>query len=131
MSIWTHVAGTIRVDALRIVEPIPDVMNPRKVLGPTNLYDEDNPKSTLPCGSEGSLNYDIWTNPEEHDMAAHTVSIFGDLRDYDNLDEIKKWFEDVVGKLMVRQAVLTASVEGGPTMILVLEDKHIVPAYIT
>ena len=52
-------------------------------------------------------------------MAAYTVSIFGDLRDHDDVDEIIYWFEEKCKALKedknvpfwIRQAVITVENE--------------------
>lgn len=115
MSVWTHVAGIIRVDGLRI----PDITNPKwdKTIGKELNYEdpsevwadcEKHPEAFMPCGSEGSLKKVIWENPNTSSLASYTVSVFGDLRDYDDLAEIKNWFAKVCNKLWVRNAVITA-----------------------
>ena len=116
MSIWTHVAGVIRIDGLDEDFNWDELLG--KEVGYNDSYDvwEDagsHPNEYMPCGSEGSLEKSIWKNPDEHCLAAYTVSVFGDLRDYDDLDAIVKWFEQVCKKLWVRNAVLTAECENG------------------
>jgi len=120
MSVWTHVAGIIRVDGLRIdgdTKP-----NWDKIIGkelkwedPHEIWDDcdKNPEAFMPCGSEGSLKKVIWENPNKSSLASYTVSVFGDLRDYSNLVEIEKWFAKVCNKLWVRNAVITAGCEIG------------------
>lgn len=119
MSVWTHVAGIIRFDGFRIDDVKLDW---DKIVGkelnwgdPYEIWaDRDkNPKTFMPCGSEGSLNKVIWENPDKSSLASYTVSVFGDLRDYDDLTEIKKWFAEVCRKLWVRNAVITAECELG------------------
>ncbi len=119
MSVWTHVAGIIRVDGLRSDDTKPDW---DKIIGkelgwgdPHEIWDDydKNPEAFMPCGSEGSLKKVIWENPNKSSLASYTVSIFGDLRDYGDLAEIKKWFERVCSKLWVRNAVITAECELG------------------
>lgn len=64
-------------------------------------------------GGEGTLRCELWRNPDTHHMAAYTVMIFGDLRDYDTPQEIIDWFKKKVAKIpMVRQAVITVELEG-------------------
>jgi hypothetical protein len=120
MSNWTHVAGVIRIDAIRF--PALDGCNPNQepdwdsVFG-RELNDESSyenwaladkhPEWFLPLGSEGSLHKSVWTNPRTSDLAAYTISIFGDLRDHDNPDEIIDWFQEKCQRLYVRQAIIT------------------------
>ncbi len=127
MSIWTHAAGVIRIDAFRIG----DETNAQIKRELTNLigkelsfYDSDrkwndrerHPEKYLPCGSEGSLHLSIWINPNKSSLAAFTVTIFGDLRDYDSANEIILWFQNKIKEIrehyMVRQATITAETEG-------------------
>lgn len=118
MSNWTHVAGIIRVDHLSI-PGITHVINFEKEIGRelrfndiwdgTEAYEEYklNPQSFLPRGSEGSLRMSVWANPDDLSLAAYTVSIFGDLKDHDDEDEIIEWFQVQCSKFSVRQAVIT------------------------
>lgn len=116
MSVWTHVAGVIRVDSIRGLMPAPkfDKIFVKSLWGDTNI-------SNMPSGSEGSLDYRIIENPDEASMAAYTVVIFGDLRDYgaDRTEDIKDWWERVLSEFeMVRQAVLQVCPEDGESVIL-------------
>ena len=127
MSIWTHVAGVIRIDDFRM----DDRTNAQIKRDLTNLigkelsfYDSDrkwndqerHPEKYLPCGSEGSLKASIWINPKKSSLAAYPVTIFGDLRDYDSANEIILWFNKKINEIrehyMVRQATITAETEG-------------------
>ena len=110
MSQWTHVAATIRIDSIfrnGVCNKIQDA------LGETlNWKDEiDSDTYYMPYGSEGSLEYVITEHPDESSIAAFTVTIYGDLRDYDDADAIIKWFEEVCNKFCIRQAVITIDVE--------------------
>lgn len=131
MSVWTHVAGIIRVDELRT----DDVAQPDwdKIIGkelnwedPEEIWTDrdENPESFMPCGSEGSLKKVIWENPHRSSVASYTVSIFGDLRDYGNLVEIEKWFSNVCSKLWVRDAVITAECELGLRVTAYWDNKR-------
>lgn len=115
MSTWTHVAAIIRIDAIKGLLGPQSKEDIHKVLGPVAEFDgpqEAWDACTLPCGSEGSLEYDIWENKDEHCMAAFTVSVFGDLRDYYETESIEEWFNSFCSKFMVRQAVCIAETEG-------------------
>lgn len=116
MSNWTHVAAIARIDDLRFDESIPDF---EEIFGrtldsedPLSKWEEarEHPEKFLPMGSEGSLNMSVWVNPDESYVAAYTVSIFGDLRDHDNPQEIVDWFVKKVSDddLMVRNACIVA-----------------------
>ena len=111
MSIWTHVAGIIRVDSIREIEELDftEIFGKELEYDDSNFGDAENhPDQYLPFGSEGSLKMIIWDNPNKHQMAAYTVSIFGDLRDYDEPEKIIEWFKNKCSKLLVRDAVITA-----------------------
>lgn len=117
MSVWTHVAGIVRVDGIVCFSEI----DFDKVFGKECSWGSDkdtwndadlNPDDYMPMGSEGSLEKSVWINPDTYCMARYTVSIFGDLRDYDDSKAIIEWFENSCDKVTVRQAVLTIEVEG-------------------
>lgn len=123
MSNWTHVAGVIRIDDIRIGNISIDF---DKLIGKEatweNLYEDDlwediklNPENYLPMGSEGSLEKSIWVNPDHSCIAAYTVSIFGDLRDHDDPDAIIRWFENKIKEIYkyyaIRQATITVNNE--------------------
>lgn len=119
MSNWTHVAGIIRVDGLQI-DDFGGALDFDKLIGKEVLFDspselwneaDEHPERFLPLGSEGSLQKTVWENPDKSCIAAYTVSIFGDLRDHDDLHEITEWFRKVCDKLWVRNAVITATNE--------------------
>ena len=122
MSIWTHVAGIIRVDDIRFENPMPDFEH---ILGKQISYEElDRDENTsLPCGSEGTLQYDIATNPDISSLDSYTISIHGDLRDYDDIDEIVKWFKDVISNVYARQAIIKIECEDGKSTIAYLNSK--------
>lgn len=115
MSIWTHVAAIIRIDAVKGVWGPQSKDDIKRVLGPIARFngpEEDWDACTLPIGSEGSLEYDIWENEDPCFMAAFTVSVFGDLRNYEETESIEEWFNSLCSKFMVRQAVCLAETEG-------------------
>jgi len=120
VSNWTHVAGVIRLDSIRILgneEPDFDKIFGKEVRwdADSSVWEEalEHPERFLPKGSEGSLQKEVWVNPDKSFVCAYTVTIFGDLRDHDSPDDIINWFkskckfgEDV--NLWVRQAAITA-----------------------
>lgn len=114
MSNWTHVAGIIRVDGLRI-DDIEEV-DFDKIIGKECLWGspsevwkdaDENPDKYLPMGSEGSLQKTVWENPDKSCLASYTISIFGDLRDHYSTTEIIEWFKSKCKELWVRNAVIT------------------------
>ena len=113
MSGWTHVAAVFRVDGIRglMCEPDWDEAFGKECLWEsTDEVWEDcmaNKEEYLPMGSEGSLQKSVWVNPAKNDLAAYTVSVFGDLRDYSSIDSIVEWFEKCCSKCWIRQAACT------------------------
>lgn len=126
MSIWTHVAGVMRVDYIKW-EDTPE-LDFDKLLGKECLWGSDyevfedadkHPELYLPMGSEGSLQKSVWINPIDSHVDRYTVSIFGDLRDHFSCDEIIEWFKNKcklldhnnVAGLCIRQATITVDNE--------------------
>jgi len=108
MSVWTHVAGIVRIDGLAGVTPIPDI-------GYTCDFDDDEEtwdRCNVPCGSEGSLHVDLWINPDAHALARFVIHVFGDLRDFDDEAEIVAYFDRLTDGQMVRQGCFTVDIEG-------------------
>lgn len=107
MSQWTHVCGCIRYDALRIAETPLNTLNEIK-----RLVDQ----LDVPRGSEGPIEFAFWENPRMNAIAAFSVAVFGDLRDFgsENVDEIRQWFARITTSdgIMVRNAILEITVEG-------------------
>jgi hypothetical protein len=79
--------------------------------------------SIVPCGSEGSLEYTKVKTGGENSLASLVVVFTGDLRDYDNVDEIKNYFNDLVKDKMIRSGILEIDVEWNDTLILRYDDK--------
>lgn len=113
MSNWTHVAAIFRVDSLRLDGHKLDF---DKIFGKELSYNdaremffeaEDHPEEFLPYGSEGSLKMSVWESPDRSYIAAYTVSVFGDLRDHDSIEEIINWFDEKCKGISIRQAVIT------------------------
>lgn len=129
MSIWTHVAAIIRIDSIKGFGIGPQSKEElEKVLGPVAMFngsDEDWNSCTLPRGSEGSLQYSIWENEDEHCIYAFTVSVFGDLRDYEETEPIEKWFNEFCGKFpLIRQAICVVEVEYGETKVFQYKEEN-------
>jgi hypothetical protein len=129
MSKWTHVTGAIRVDAVFFKDEEGSEFYKHKlekILGPPRLYDNWK-KSTLPCGSEGSLDYHIHVYRSEANMPWVVISIWGDLRDYDSADLIKKWWRFTLKRInstvpfTIRDAVLFIDVESKKRPVILYE----------
>lgn len=122
MSQWTHVNASIRFDSIMGLKAPTE-----KELGRICRWaDEDtshwdNPD--LPCGSEGSIEYKIIQNPDESCMAAFVVVFWGDLRDYDNVDEVIAYFDRITKDKMIRQGVLEISVEYQQSKVYVFDNE--------
>ncbi len=134
MSQWTYVAGTIRVDGF------PDLLGLshdeekeqiEKMVGSTCDYDsppEQWDACNVPCGSEGSIQRRFMLTGYDkgigHSISRGVVSIWGDLRRYENEREIVEWFKAVIKKFealdssdnkygfSIRDAMLSVEVEG-------------------
>ena len=122
MSVWTHVCGSIRFDGIAGLTPEPDC-------GIPYTFDDDEvqwSKCNIPCGSEGSLTISVWNNPYESSLASKTISIFGDLREYQNEQEIIDYFERITKGQMIRQAFYTFHVEGKEARNFVYKDEGFV-----
>lgn len=110
MSTWTHVAATIRFDALRL----PGMPNQKPDLGKSCDFESESADwdaCTVPCGSEGSLQTQLWENPHPTHMAAYTAMIWGDLRDYADVEEVIGYLDRITEGRMVRQGVAEIEVE--------------------
>jgi hypothetical protein len=116
MSQWTHVAGCIRLDDLRLWKPDPDL--PALV------------QAGLPNGSEGPLQFHVWVNPERNHISAYTISLWGDLRDFgtEDVPGLVEWFKRIASSTLgIRQAMLHVVVEYGPTIILHHTENEVQP----
>ena len=128
MSQWTHVNASFRLDSFGRTEDEELINIFGKSIDFYHMdeieYDEDwevkDKDKYLPMGSEGTLEMSIWHNPNESCIASTTVSIFGDLRDYGDYEEIEKWFNkccDAFGSIGIRQAFCQVNVEGFGTKV--------------
>jgi hypothetical protein len=96
---WTHVAGCIRW------------YNFDEKFGPAETLR----RSRIPEGSEGPLDFLVC-----EDGIGWAVSIFGDLRHYNDQKAVIKWFTRICKKGCVRQATLTIDTEGTDSVNLTL-----------
>lgn len=113
MSIWTHVNGSLRVDAFRI----PGMGSPPLNMGIQASFEDSHEPVFIPYGSEGSLVWTKWDNPSKSSLAAYTVTVFGDLRDYDNVKEIEDYLAQITKGQMIRSGVFEVAVEGALTNV--------------
>jgi hypothetical protein len=129
MSRWTHVNGAIRVDAIcgnfskiELIEDIEHCFGKTvKYLDPTEMWDE----CTVPCGSEGSLQYEFIDNNEENSVNCGTILIHGDLREYWNKEEIINWVKQAISTSemwWVRSLCIKIDIDGEKSIILIESD---------
>lgn len=125
MSIWTHVSAILRIDDMSVYGDNPT--NWSKVFI-ESTYGHWNENCNLPKGSEGSLNVNISAIEEEGIEYMKTVSIFGDLRDYEDILGIRDWWVNIRDQLPkdcdIRQGILLADCENGKRLILTHDDIH-------
>lgn len=137
MSVWTHVAAVFRIDSPKVgmdgpringyIKPDWDKVTKKAIYDGDWLTEDDyelqkindsweeyheHPGRFMPTGSEGSLQRLVWVNPDKSRLARYVVTVFGDLRDYDDHEAIKEWFYDVCEKCYIRQATCTCNVSG-------------------
>ena len=131
MSQWTHVCGCIRIDSLNH-KTMKDLI--RNAMGETLYYSssmlkweeaEEHPERYTPMGSEGGIEYDIWENPNHNHLDAYVVTIWGDLRDYNDVQEIADWFNKIIynSNFLIRDAVLSIDVEFQDKTVLLYKYK--------
>lgn len=90
MSNWTHINASIRIDDLFVLK--------EQTL--QEILDD------LPAGSEGQLEYQLWTNPHINHATKHTLNIFGDLRNFNDDNYIEEWFNKLCSRFYFRGAIL-------------------------
>lgn len=114
MSKWTHVAGMLRLDSIRMLMPEHRPSLVKEVV-----------EKDIPSGSEGPCEVTVAENGDPNHISAFVASIHGDLRDFgaggsgdtpEDIEGIEKWMEGVCGRLRaerlgIRQFVLSAEVE--------------------
>ncbi len=113
MSQWTHINAAIRFDGIGGMTPNPD-------LGKTvDFEDLGTARDTcdVPRGSEGSLQYKL-TEVDRIGMTRFVAIIWGDLRDYSNVDELKEYLARITEGHAIRSGIAEINVEYGPTLIL-------------
>lgn len=131
MSQWTHVNGSIRIDGLPII-PGADEKSMKALMGRMVKHNDPIEKwdaCTVPRGSEGSLHYVLIRAGDG--IVLWTVVIWGDLRDYGNVKEIKEWFTGIIDSLQpghgrglfIRSAILEIEVEYREVVVLVFKSN--------
>ena len=143
MSVWTHIVGNIRLDDFsdfdgkehkNRLDDLKDILGPiltfNMMWNGHTIKEED---VKLPIGSEGSMKYSITDllDIDEHATSSifrWSIGFFGDLRSYNNLDEIEQWLSKITKEfeekgLFIRDAVFEVEVEcEGPHCIFYFDD---------
>lgn len=128
MSQWTHVTGCIRIDALDMIiggDVEQELRNgfgkPVSFGGGKEAWDA----CTVPCGSEGSVQYEIVKTRKNNSLSWGLVYIHGDLRDYDNPHEILKWLQRACrGTFIVRGCAVKVAVEGVSSWMITNDNEN-------
>jgi len=142
MSVWTHVSGIIRVDGMGFVtghSPTDERKELERILGITVKFDSPPDgwdRCSIPYGSEGSIQYKVDIHGGDHSLYRGAGTIWGDLRNYDNVNEVGEWFKDVIDQIEkdseylfgIRDAVMAVEVESelGNKVIYVWDGEKIV-----
>ena len=121
MSQWTHVNASIRFDSI-----LGQGIITEKELGKMCKWEDKDTShwedSKLPCGSEGSIEYEIVQTGGENSMAAQVVVFAGDLRDYDDDKEILNYFKSITENKMIRSGILEIDVEYKTKLIFIFDS---------
>ncbi len=134
MSQWTHISGMIRFDTLQIALGWTDARLIQQVKARMgNTVDYADPEEmwkacNVPQGSEGSVQYSILLTNESNHMARVAVAIWGDLRDFEDVDAVEAWVKKVGvngierDMLGVRSGIVYVQPEGqAPTVLRYME----------
>lgn len=96
MSVWTHVSGTIRLDAFRLNMADSLTKDDFDKIFIQSTWDNYNENCNMPCGSEGSIEYSVKISDKlNHISNSYVLTFTGDLRRYDNIDEIVNWWKSI------------------------------------
>lgn len=129
MSRWAHVNGSIRINAIcsnckegEIAEDIQKCFGTTvDFLDPAEVWDE----CTVPCGSEGSLQYEFIELNNKNSMNCGIVVIHGDLREYCNKQEIIDWIKKAISSSeiwWVRSLCIKIDIDYEKSIILIESD---------
>lgn len=134
MSQWTHVSGMIRFDTMQVMLGISNEQLIQRVkarMGNTVDFadsEEKWNKCNVPKGSEGSIQYEVFLTNEENHLARVAVAIWGDLRDFEDVDAVEAWVKKVGvngierDMLGVRSGIVYVQPEGqAPTVLRYME----------
>jgi hypothetical protein len=132
MSRWAHINGSVRIDCWSSIEKRAGYKKyVESILGKQYDFEDvliltlkkENTETTLPMGSEGTINYTIWENPDKSAIPYMTVNIFGDLCDFGGtsieLQSVIDWFKNVLVQVDFRSAILELDTEDGYKTVLI------------
>jgi hypothetical protein len=130
MSQWTHVCGAIRIDGLEFLGKNIAVELSNN-FGNTVSFDdpeEDWDFCNVPCGSEGSIQYDIQHTGDDNSISWGVVYIWGDLRDYCNNEAIYQWIRKACESksYFIRSCCVKIDIEGNDSYIVLDENEQII-----
>lgn len=131
MSVWTHVNGVVRLNDYSFLSSKRNTRKDvEKIIGPMCLFHNWNKNTKLPLGSEGSVEYKVIQSTEESNLARFNIIFWGDLRDYDDLNEIIQWFNNLKKEIeskdtfmQYRDAILSCECELGNSIIVKLNTE--------
>lgn len=104
MAVWTYVNASIRFETRS-----PDKSISKKDLGIIRRHGS-NRKPLIPCGSEGGLEYKIIKPHNKKTKTQHTLVITGDLRHYDDVNEILQYFEKITKGKWILSGILEINI---------------------
>ena len=123
MSIWTHVAGIIRVDYMPFETPY-------------YQYEEEIKKYLLapPYGSEGPLQTDVkvtghW-DKGGGSLSWGVVTMWGDLRSFEDPEPIFEWVKELCAELQMVRSCCVKIECGGDAWLIYNKENHAMPAEI-
>lgn len=102
MSEWTHLTGCIRIDTMPNIDDNIFISILKQKFGNTwslKVVDSRYELCTIPKGSEGSVQYNILKTGSGSSLSWGLITIWGDLRDYDDPEEIFKWIKESCNSL--------------------------------
>lgn len=115
MSVWTHVNGSLLIDDVLSVGMFPgDCASDDRV---------------FPMGSEGPLKHSV---VERAATEWARIAVWGDLRDYDDVDEIIAYFTDITDTVpgRARSGIVEIEVTGRRRVILRFCTEHDIQKWV-
>jgi hypothetical protein len=131
MSYWTQVLAAFRCGGTKIGERFGTDWEEAlgKVLKWESRFEtwddyERHPELYTPTGSEGGIEWHVFDDDQKDSYFAdrYKVVAYGSLRDFTDLQKIRRWFKACCNNLTARQAVLEASNDMGQRIVMTLAD---------